>query len=283
MLKANKAGFDRQLMGRWSGTEFPADQAAPAFLIGFIRSGTTLTQEVLGAHPDIFLADEADFVWAMQQELHQMDRSGASTVEKLRKLDLSGVLHLREFYWNRVRGRFGDCFEQKIFLDKFTMNTIDLGLINCIFPDAKVIFVMHDPCDVCLSCFMQFMVPTPPTIHFLSWQKTAQFYSQVMEWWMHVKQQMTLGYIEFRNEDAVTQFEATYRNVFDFLCLPWNPAVVDFHKHAAEKISTSPSRIQVTQPLYFSPVTLWRNFEKEFVPVIDVLRPFVRAFDYEAF
>lgn len=281
MLKTNKAGFDRQLLSRWSGTAFPQDQPPPTFLIGFMRSGTTLTQEVLGAHPDVFVADEADFIWAMHRELHQMNRSNTGTVEKLRQLDLSGVMHLREFYWDRVRQRFGDSIGQRMFLDKFTMNTIDLGLINYIFPDAKVVFVMRDPRDVCLSCFMQLMVPSPATVHLLSWQGTAEFYAQIMDWWMYIKQQMTLGFIEFRYEDAVTQFEPTFRKVFDFLELSWDPAVVDFHKHAAGKFISSPSRTQVAQPLYSSSVARWRHFESEFAPVSELLRPFVSAFNYD--
>ena len=283
MLKTNKAGFDRQLLSRWSGTEFPQDQPPPTFLIGFMRSGTTLTQEVLGTHPEVFVADEADFIWAMHRELHQMNRSNAGTVEKLRQLDLSGVIHLREFYWNRVRQRFGDGIGQRMLLDKFTMNTIDLGLINFIFPDAKVVFVMRDPRDVCLSCFMQLMVPSPATVHLLSWQGTAEFYAQIMDWWIFIKQQMTLRFIEFRYEDAVTQFEPTFRKVFDFLGLSWDPAVADFHKHAAGKFISSPSRTQVSQPLYSSSVARWRHFESEFAPVSELLRPFISNFNYESF
>lgn len=283
MLKTNKAGFDRQFLSRWSGTAFPQDQPPPTFLIGFMRSGTTLTQEVLGTHPEVFVADEADFIWATHRELHQMNKSNISTVEKLRQLDLPGVMHLREFYWNRVRQRFGDDIGQRMLLDKFTMNTIDLGLINTIFPDAKVVFVMRDPRDVCLSCFMQLMVPSPATVHLLNWQGTAEFYAQIMDWWIYIKQQMTLGFIEFRYEDAVTQFEPTFRNVFDFLGLSWDPAVADFHKHAAGKFISSPSRTQVAQPLYSSSVARWRNFESEFATVSELLSPFISDFNYEPF
>lgn len=281
MIRANQAGFDRELMGRWSGTAFP--QPAPIFLVGFFRSGTTLTQEVLGVHSDVFVADETDFVWAMQRELQQMDGSGDSIPDKLRKLDLPGVLRLREFYWQRVRDRFGDTIGQRSLVDKFTMNTLELGLINTVFPDAKVIFVMRDPRDVCVSCFMQLMVPTPATAHLLSWQGTVDFYGQVMAWWIHIQPRLTMDFIEFRYEDAVAQFEPTYRRVFDFLGLSWDPGVANFHKHAAKKFIASPSRNQVAQPLYASSVARWRHYEPEFAPVAKVLEPFIGAFGYEPF
>ena len=134
MIKANKASFARELMARWSGTDFAQDQPAPTFLIGFYRSGTTLTQEVLGAHPDVFVADEADFVWAMQRELHQMDKSNAGTVEKLRLLDLAGVKHLRDFYWNRVRHGMGRVRQRCSWINCHEHRP---WLINCIFPMPK--------------------------------------------------------------------------------------------------------------------------------------------------
>jgi Tfp pilus assembly protein PilF len=64
MLRAGKAEFDRELLGRWAGTEFTGPKA-PVFVMGFMRSGTTLTQEVLAAHPDVFLADETDLIVAV--------------------------------------------------------------------------------------------------------------------------------------------------------------------------------------------------------------------------
>ena len=203
MLKANRAGFDRELLGRWSDAAFPPDQSPPTFLVGFMRSGTTLTQEVLDAHPGVFVADEADFIWAMHRELHLMDKAGGDTAEKLRRLDLAGVLHLREFYWSRVRQRFGDSIGDRMLVDKFTMNTIDLGLINSVFPDARVVFVMRDPRDVCVSCFMQLMVPSPATVHLLSWRGTAEFYAMVMDWWLHIRQYLTMPVIEFRHDNQV--------------------------------------------------------------------------------
>jgi hypothetical protein len=127
---------------------------------------------------------------------------------------------------------------------------------------------------------MQLMVPTPATVHLLDWQETVNFYGQVMRWWMHIKQHMTLDCLEFRYEDAVMQFEPTYRRLFDFLGLSWIPEVTDFHRHAATKHVASPSRNQVAQPLYSSSVGRWRHYQAEFAPVSASLRLFVDAFNY---
>jgi len=281
MLKTNQAEFDADLLGRWAGAEFPADQPAPIFLMGFMRSGTTLTQEVLGGHPDVFLADETDLVMSVVGELEKMLPHLPNTPQRLRQLDLEGVKHLRQFYWEKARKRYGDKMNGRVFLDKTTMNTIDLGLINCIFPDSKVVFVMRDPRDVCLSCFMQIMIPTPSTVHLLTWWGTAEFYALTMAWWIVVKQRLTLGFIEFCYEDAVSQFEPTFQRIFDFLGLAWDPSVADFHRRAAGRYIASPSFNQVAQPLYSSSVARWKHYEADFAPVADLLQPYITKFGYD--
>lgn len=282
MIRTNTARFDRELLGHWSGASFPNDCPAPIFLLGFMRSGTTLTQEVLGAHPDVLVADESDLIYKVVTELERMVPGEPSTPERLRRVDRPGVLYLRNHYWKQARLLFGANLDQRRFLDKTTMNTVDLGLINVLFPDAKVIFVMRDPRDVCLSCFMQTMIPTPSTIHLLTWQGTVDFYAQVMNWWMTIKSRLSLDYIEFRYEDAVTDFEHTFRRIFDFVGLSWDPRVTEFHRNAIGKYISSPSHAQVAQPLYQSSVARWRRYEEEFTAIQGKLRPFIDAFRYGA-
>ncbi len=281
MLENYKAELDSELLGRWADTDFPADQPAPIFLLGFMRTGTTLTQEVLAAHPEVFVADETDLIASVAKELNRLSNGQGSLAEQLRKLDLAGVLHLRAFYWHRACALYGDKIGTRLLLDKTTMNTIDLGLINCIFPDAKLVFLLRDPRDVCLSCFMQTMLPTPSTVQLLSWDSTARFYTQVMDWWLTIRPQLTMRFIEFRYEDAVFNFEPAFRKVFDFIGLEWDPAVAQFHKKAAEKYIASPSFSQVAQPLYSSSVGRWQHYRAEYTTILPELQTFIEEFGYE--
>lgn len=280
MIESNRLKLNRKLLGRWAEAKFPPDSPPPNFIVGFMRSGTTLTQEVLAAHPEVFVADEIGFVSDLRDELNEMDKSDNSTATKIERLDWAGLLHLRSFYWQKVRDRFGDEISGRVFVDKFTMNVIDIGLINCVFPDAKVIFVNRDPRDVCLSCFMQLMVPTPTTVQLLTWEGAARFYALVMSWWEYIKAQMTMQVCEFHYEDAVNDFEATYRRILEFLGLGWDDALWEFHKRAAQKFVASPSRAQVTQPLYASSVARWRRYEQDFAPVMPYLQPFIDKLGY---
>lgn len=280
MIKTNSLGFDKELLAKWADIDFSDNCPPPVFVIGFMRSGTTLTQEVLGAHPDIFVSDETDFIPSLRKELNKLSKYAGTTPEQLKNIDITTVEHLRKFYWDMALERYGNKIEKQIFLDKTTMNTIDLGLINCIFPDAKLIFVTRDPRDICLSCFMQIMTPTPSTVQLLSWQGTADFYALIMHWWLAMKKRICMDFIEFRYEDAIADFEGTYGKIFDFLNLNWDDAVVDFHKNAANKFIVSPSYSQVTQPLYSSSVARWRNYENEFPSIAETLNEFIKEYNY---
>lgn len=280
MIALNRNGFTRESMQRWKGTEMPADLPAPTFVVGFLRSGTTLMQEVLDAHPGIFVADEADFISRVKRELHNLDKSTAKTPEKLANLDRDGVLHLRRVYWELVRARFGDAIEGRKFVDKFTMNTLDLGLINTIFPDAKVLFLVRDPRDVCLSCLFQLMVPTLMTTHVQTWAETADIYGQAMDWWFYIREKLSLDWMEVRYEDVVADFEGTFRQVFAFLGTEWDAGVSLFHQHASRKFVATPSRSQVAQPLYASSVERWRQYAPDVARVANRLGPYVQQFGY---
>ncbi len=280
MVAQNQAGFTRELMGRWAGETFAETPRAPVFIMGFFRSGTTLTQEVLDVHPDVLVADEAGLLWAMQQELHRMAPSSGSVAQKLDRLDLAGIARLRAVYWTMARGRYGTAVDRGVFVDKYTMNTVDVGLINTVFPDAKVVFVMRDPRDVCLSCVMQLMTPTPSTRHLLTLADTAALYAKVMAWWIAAREMLTVDCLEIRYEDAVEAFEPTFQRLFSFLDLAWDPEVLRFHEHAVGKFVASPSRNQVAQPLYSSSVARWRRYETELSAVSVELAPFIDKFHY---
>ena len=281
LLATYQAEFSVDLLGRWAEAIFPPEQPAPVFLLGFMRTGTTLTQEVLGAHPKVFVADETDLVASVVKELNRISKFQGSVPEQLRQLDFAGVLYLRDFYWERAKALFGDKMTGRLFLDKTTMNSIDLGVINCLFPDAKLVFLLRDARDVCLSCIMQTMIPTPSTVHLLTWQGTAQFYAQVMTWWLTVKPKLSMAYVEFRYEDAVFDFEAAFKRVFSLMGLDWDPAVADFHKNAAGKYIASPSFGQVAQPLYSSSVGRWQHYEADFGEIMPILQPFLNEYGYK--
>ncbi len=282
LIRRNAAGYTREDMARFAGDAFAEQPRAPVFVMGFFRSGTTLAQEVLRSHPQVFLSDEVGLLRAVERELHSLQPGLASVPDKLARVDRSGIVRLRAAYWRAAHGHHGPASEQGVFIDKFTLSTVDLGLINTVFPDARVLFVTRDPRDVCLSCVMQLMVPTQATRHLLRLQDTAALYAQVMNWWLQVRGQLSLQHLSFRYEDAVADFDTTYRQVFEFIGLDWRDEARNFHQRAPGHYVASPSRNQVAQPLYGTSVARWRRYERQMAPVQAALAPFVEGFGYPA-
>ena len=282
LIRRNAAGYTRDSMARFAGDGFAEQPRAPVFVMGFFRSGTTLAQEVLRSHPQVFLSDEVGLLRAVEQELQRLQPGLDSVPAKLARVSRNDILRLRAAYWSAARGHHGPASEHGVFVDKFTLSTVDLGLINTVFPDARVLFVMRDPRDVCLSCVMQLMVPSHATRHLLSLQDTAALYAQLMQWWLQVREQLSLRHLAFRYEDAVADFEATYRRVFEFIGLDWRDEAHHFHERAPGHYVASPSRSQVAQPLYRTSVARWRRYTKEMAPVQAALAPFVAHFGYPA-
>ncbi|WP_367154277.1 sulfotransferase [Methylomonas sp. HYX-M1] len=280
LLAEYRAGLDSKLLSRWSEADFADSLPAPVFVVGFMRSGTTLTQEVLDAHPDVVVADETDLLQSVVKELNRLYPDSPGVVERLKRLDLDAAKRLRKSYWQRARAMFGTEADRKLLVDKTTMNSIDVGLINCLFPEAKLIYLLRDPRDVCLSCFMQTMIPTPSTVHLLNWQDIARFYAQVTGNWLYLKPQLTMNFRELRYEDVVTDFEATFRGMFEFIGLEWNAKVSEFYKPVAGKAVASPSFSQVAQPLYSSSLGRWRQFSREYESILPELQPFLSALAY---
>lgn len=280
LLAEAAAGYTPELLSRFAGHAF-AGRAAPVFVIGFFRSGTTMMQQILGSHPDVFVSDEVPLIGAAHRALDAFAPSSRPMPQRLAELDAGGIQRLRDAYWAAARGRFGDAaLDVRVFVDKFTMNTAELGFIATVFPDAKVLFLVRDPRDVCLSAYLQQMPPGPATAHLLTWEGTARFYAAVMDWWLAARERLPLAWHEVRYESLVEDFEGTLRPALAVAGLDWNEAVTRFHERGAGRYVSTPSRAQVTQPLYRTAVARWRRYEPAFAPIMPVLAPYVEAFGY---
>ena len=279
-IAANLTGFTPDLLRQRAETFTPDGLPSPVFLMGFLRSGTTLTEQVLGAHPDIVAADECDLVFELGQELSRMAGSGCDLASQLSRVGADGVAELRRNYWRRVEEEYGAAALSKVFINKNALNTVDIGLINYLFPEAKAIFALRDPRDVVLSCFMQSFGLAPATVHMLSWEGAARLYSEVMGLWLSMRERLTLSYLEMRYEEAVEDFEGQYYRLFRLLGLEWHPDVARFYEKNRRRVISTPSFADVVKPIYKTAAGRWRNYEKHFEPVMTHLSRFVDAFEY---
>jgi tetratricopeptide (TPR) repeat protein len=260
-------------LASWSETPPHSSNRTPAFIVGFPRSGTTLIEQILGAHPKLQTLDEKPTLDTMLARLPNYP-------DALARLSSDQFDELRGVYFAAV-AEFVDIGRDTRIVDKMPLNIIHAVSIQRFFPAAKIILVVRHPCDVCLSCFMQNFVVNSSMANFFSLEDAARLYAKVMRLWQNSTKLLPLDYHIVRYEDLVGDFEAETRRMLKFLGLDWDPAVEDHAQHAKRrgKILT-PSYHQVTQPIYQRAIYRWQRYQDKFGGVKAILEPFVRHFGY---
>ncbi|QWF69827.1 sulfotransferase [Methylomonas paludis] len=253
----------------------------PVFILGFYRSGTTLIEQILAAHRQIISSDEAPLLSAVLAELSKLGEPGITLPERIKSLSHTDISRLRKLYWQTAQAALGKQIQHKVLVDKTALNTLNIELINALFPEAVVIFAVRDPRDVCLSCFMQSFGLSTLTIHFLNWTDCARFYALIMAYWLSIRDQLSLNWIELRYEDLLADLAGQFSPIFAKIGLEWSAECEEFYLKSQRKIIKTPSFSQVTQPLYHSSAYRWRHYQKHFAAILPILEPFIKAYDYQ--
>ena len=245
-----------------------------AFLVGFPRSGTTLLDRMLSAHPDIEVLEEK----SLFAPLHQ-DWSEPGALESLAEINPAQIEDARATY-RRELSRHRKHPDRTLAIDKLPLNLAYLFLIHRLFPSASVIFLRRHPLDACISCFCQAFELEASMAYFLDMADTAKYYDAVMRVAFESMEQVSnplhgLGY-----ENLVRDPRRQLGALLSFLSLDWNEAVLDERRRAAGSVSDTPSYQQVSQPLYTRSIGRWRHYEQALEPVMPVLQPWVRRLGY---
>lgn len=247
----------------------------PVFFVGFPRSGTTLMERALKAHPEIVTTDERTPLAPLLAGLTESEGYPGT----LEGLTGGKIKDLRDRFWAQAHADFGP-LDGRLLVDKMPLNLVNLGLANCLFPEARVLVALRDPRDTCLSCFMQRFRFSDAMVNFLDLERTATTYVAVMELWLHYRQALSLAWLEYRYEDLVGNFRGTLERVLDFIGLPWHDDVLAYAERAKDQVITTPSYRQVTGEIDQRAVGRWRRYRSELSPVLPALQPLVRAFGY---
>jgi len=246
---------ERQQGGNGRGT--------PVFILGMPRSGTTLAEQMLASHPDIFGAGELDdFSQLMEAEIAT---AGTALPEGLAELDAAALERIADRYLDRLKGLGGDVPH---VTDKTPHNFLNVGLIRVILPSARIIHMRRNAMDTCFSLYANYFVAS----HLYAWDLTelGQYYRQYEGLMNHWREVLPDAMIEVDYETLVEQPEEQIRRLLDWCGLSYDPACLDFHK--SDRIVRTASAAQVRQPLYTSSMQRWRNFEKHLAPLKQALK-----------
>ncbi len=261
------------ILSKWAGF-FPEvkREAIPrlAFLGGHPRSGTTLVEQILDAHTGIAALDEPT---AFQDVLQPaFFKSGELSSPRLNSL--------RQMYVQTLRHELGPTAEGKLLVDKNPSPTARLPVWLRVFPELKVIIALRDPRDVVLSCYFQNIPLNATNVNFLSLERLAKHYADLMDIWLAVREWSGFAWLETRYEDTVADMEREGRRVTEFLGLTWHEEQARFYEKSSKKQLYSPTYQDVTRPVYSRSVARWRAYERHLAPILPALENYCRIFGY---
>jgi tetratricopeptide (TPR) repeat protein len=285
------AEFIRQLVDsvsaddfrRWreEAKSFPAVRTA--LLTGFPRSGTTLLEQVLDAHPDLVSSEERDFIGSELLKTITLFRPNTPILEVLNGVDATQIAVERQRYFRSMGYLLGEPVGDRLHLDKNPAYNFVIPILLRFFPEARLIVALRDPRDVVLSCYLRYLPLNAVSVRFLDIRRAAEHYSLNMQAWLRLREIVGVPWIQIRYEDVVADLAGQAHRALDTLGLAWDERVLKYRQRLSEdKKVTSPSYEAVAQPLYTRAIGRWKHYERLLEPALETLEPFVREFGYTA-
>jgi len=272
--------IDADLLKAKRGMGDPTD--APIFIVGMPRSGSTLIEQILASHPQVFGAGECpDFARALtsQTRLPPGDPRHIN-IETL--ADISGVqlAPLGAEYLQRIFAGVRDGKSYARITDKYPFNFIYIGLIHLALPNARFIHSRRTPVETCLSNFTRLFHDVPFSYDLGELGRYYRAYDTLMQHWQQVLPEGVM--IDVQYEDLVTDLEPNVRRMLNHCGLEWDTRCLSFHDTKRQVITASAT--QVRQPLFRTSLERWRPEPQVLQPLLDGLGPelsIIESQDYQ--
>jgi len=276
-MKVTEFECEAKDVATWNHAGAPGAADSPVFVVAFPRSGTTLLELTLDAHPLLRSMDEQPFI---QNALEEMLDCGVQYPNELGRLTAMQLDELRAGYWRRVGNKVQLQPGQRI-VDKNPLNILRLPVMHRLFPNAPILLAIRHPCDIVLSCYMQHFSAPDWAMLCADLQALARGFRKTFDYWYQVAALLRPNVMELRYEQFVSDFPATVRDIAAFLQLPWDAAMLApaERAHAKRYIST-PSYAQVVRPVSNKSVGRWENYRRYLEPAIPELQPYLQRWNY---
>jgi len=228
----------------------------PVFVVGMMRSGTSLVEQMLAAHSQVFGAGELGF-WS--NHFFKFNARGAGESVK------ASIRYIGGQHSKMLNAMSKDTLK---IVDKTPINFLFLGLIHAVLPNARIIHMKRNPVDTCLSIYFQNFERTITYANDLEdLAHTYRQYRRVMTHWHDVLPKDVL--LDVPYEDLVDDPEKWGRKIVEFVSLPWDDRLLNFHK--VDRTVLTASKWQVRQKINKNSVERWRSYEEFISPLLSLI------------
>ncbi len=235
----------------------------PIFVLGMIRSGTSLTEQIIASHPDVYGAGELTLLPRLASELCKTGPDD-KLLDCLPAVAATDLQNTAAEYISCIRQHSANA---RHISNKLPQNFVFVGLIKLLLPNAKIIHCKRNPLDNCLSIFKNFFARGQ--YYSFNMEALGQYYNlyaDLMEHW----ETILPGFVyHSQYEDLIASQETESRKLIEFCGLPWDEACLSFHK-TRRKVKTA-SNAQVRQPIYKDSVKLADRYGDKLNPLKDAI------------
>jgi tetratricopeptide (TPR) repeat protein len=254
--------FSAQFIGARSGLGDPSER--PVFILGMMRSGSTLVEQILASHPDVAAAGERRDLNLAYQTIRKPIPSSALYPEIVTSFTADQLRAIGTEYLRRLKDRTQTTMAMRI-TDKMPANFSSIGLIHLALPNARIIHTVRDPVATCLSCFSKLFAEDQPFTYDLGeLGRYYRGYERLMDHWRAVLPEGSI--LDVRYDELVVDFATQVRRILDFCGLPWSDSCLTFHE-TVRPVRTASQR-QIRQPIYQTSLSPWRPDDSKLRPLL---------------
>ena len=247
-----------------TGSRRQPDGPRMIFVVGMPRSGTSLTEQILSAHSEVFGAGELTAIRDIEKRLRKRSDETVSVSTMLENLDEQALAQARQFVFNRLPGT---ALQFQNVIDKLPMNMLQLGLIATLFPDAAVIHCRRHPLDVILSCYFQNFLRG--NAYAFNLQHLAHVYVESERLMQHWHEVLPID-IHSQSYEALTQNpESEARSLLAYAGLDWEDTVLSPESNT-RAVKTA-SGWQIREGIHTDAVARWKRYREHLDPAVRIL------------
>lgn len=238
---------------------------APVFIVGMPRSGTSLVEQILASHPEVHGAGELELLASVADSIPERTGIAGSYSMAVHALTAEITNDLAVDYLAQLAALAPENVCR--IIDKMPANFMLLGLIDILFPYARIIHCRRNPLDTCLSCFFQdFAGNHPYSNNLISLGEYYREYERIMAYW---RGRLRVPVYEIQYEELVANTRSVTQELVSFCGLEWDDACLNFH--TSRRTVATASYDQVRQPLYASSMERWRHYEQHIGALVSAL------------